>query len=245
MPKTTNSASLRDVRRGESHGSRFAVSTCLAASLLFASNASAQSEDEGVFTYAFRGLGIGAPVGAAAGYLLTRDDQWQSDDWKDLGMGVAIGAITGAVGGLAIGITDLSDGQMGMGATVLRDTWYGTLLGFTVGAIVGGVLVMDSGDAEDILGGMAWGAVIGAPVGIGVGFIEAGMRGQMGMANAPGYARLPATKSSVLKGSVSKGSLSSGPGLDFALVPVRAVAHPLHVAERPEVVWVPTLVGSF
>jgi len=203
--------------------------------MLVATNASAQSEDEGVFTYAFRGLGIGAPVGAAAGYLLTRDDSWQSDDWKDLGMGVAIGAITGAVGGIAIGITDLSDGQMGMGATVLRDTWYGTLLGITVGAIVGGVLVMDSGQAKDILGGMAWGAVIGAPVGIGVGFIEAGMRGQMGMTNAPHYARLSAPSSA---GSRER-------GLEFALVPVRGLAEPPHVGGRPEVVWVPTLVGNF
>lgn len=213
-----------------------AIAAVVAVSLFSPKSALAQADEEGVFTYAFRGLGIGAPVGAAAGYLLTRDDEWRSDDWKDLGTGVAIGAITGAVGGIAIGITDLSDGKMGMGATVLRDTWYGTLLGITVGAIVGGVLVMDSGDGEDILAGMAWGAVIGAPVGIGVGFIEAGMRGQMGMANQNRYASLPNHEKFV----------QSNDELRFALVPMRTATRQQAIADTtPELVWVPTVYGTF
>lgn len=211
------------------------VFACLTAVLLVSPPASAQNEEEGVFTYAFRGLGVGAPVGAAAGYLLTRDDDWGSDDWKDLGTGVAIGAIAGAAGGIAIGITDLSDGRMGMGATVLRDTWYGTLLGVTIGAIVGGVLIMDSGDGEDLLGGMAWGAVIGAPVGLGVGFIEAGMRGQMGASGPSRYAGVGPTNDAPVTSTE----------LRFALVPTRAVAGPLASGERQELVWVPTVFGSF
>lgn len=193
----------------------------------------AQNEEDGVFTYAFRGLGVGAPVGAAAGYLLTRDDKWESEDWKDVGMGVAIGAITGAVGGIAIGITDLSDGKMGMGATVLRDTWYGTLLGITVGAIVGGVLLMDSGDGEDILKAMAWGAVIGAPVGIGVGFLEAGMRGQIGNAEQNRYA-----------GSSGRSLTPVDDHLRFALVPMRTTT-PQPLTSSHGVVWVPTVFGTF
>lgn len=221
--------SLRPSRLG-------ALAAAIAMATFTPKQARAQSEEDGVFTYGFRGLGVGAPVGAAAGYLLTRDDNWQSDDWKDLGMGVAIGAITGAVGGIAIGITDLSDGRMGMGATVLRDTWYGTLLGITVGAIVGGVLVMDSGEGEDILQAMAWGAVIGAPVGIGVGFLEAGMRGQIGSANPNRYAYLPAAGSPT----------PSREQLSFALVPMRAPTPKAMTGSLgQELVWVPTLVGTF
>ncbi len=204
------------------------VAVSAATAVQFASpDASAQTE-ESVFTYAFRGLGIGVPVGLSAGYLLTKDSDWGSEDWQDVGTGVAIGAISGAVGGIAIGLADLSDGRSGMGAIVLRDTWYGTLLGITVGAIVGGVSLMNTGEGEDMLVGMAWGAVIGAPVGIGVGFAEAALRGEMGQANAPRYAM------------VSPGS-RVGPqtSLSFRITPV--------VEDRVQrkMVWVPTLSGTF
>lgn len=125
-----------------------------------------------VFAYGFRGLSIGAPVGLSASYLLTRDGDWGTEDWKDLGIGVGIGAIGGAVGGLGVGFYDLNDRRPGVGMVVLRDTWYGTLLGATVGLIIGGVILIDSGEVEDLLVGGAWGTVIGAPVGTIIGFIE-------------------------------------------------------------------------
>lgn len=190
-------------------------------------DANAQTE-ESVFTYAFRGLGIGVPVGLGAGYLLTKDDDWGSEDWQDLGTGVAIGAISGAVGGIAIGLADLSDGRVGMGAIVLRDTWYGTLLGITVGAIVGGVSLMNTGNGEDMLVGMAWGAVIGAPVGVGVGFAEAALRGEMGQTNTPRYAEVSPALSAVPQTR-----------LNFSITPV--VENPV----QRKVAWVPTLSGTF
>jgi hypothetical protein len=204
--------------------SHWAIATGIAATLQFAAqDAQAQSEDS-VFTYAFRGLGIGVPVGLGAGYLLTRDSDWGSEDWQDLGTGVAIGAISGAVGGIAIGLADVSDGRSGMGAIVLRDTWYGTLLGITIGAIVGGVSLMSSGDGEDMLVGMSWGAVIGAPVGVGVGFAEAALRAEMGQNPAPRYATT---------------NSGTAPSLHFSLTPVMT-----SVTER-RWAWVPTLGGTF
>lgn len=199
---------------------------------LTASPAQAQ-DDDSAFTYAFRGLGIGVPVGAAAGYLITRDGDWGSDNWRDVGVGVAVGAIGGAMGGLAIGIADLSDGKTGMGGTVLRDTWYGTLLGATVGAIIGLVHVMDDGSGEDVLVATAWGAVIGAPVGIGVGFLEAGMRGQMGMTTPNRYAVVSDAELTALS--------SPATPLRFALVPLRTGTAGTHA----QLTWVPTLTGSF
>ena len=197
---------------------------------LAAASASAQS-DESVFTYGFRGLGTGVPIGLAAGYLLTRDDSWGTEDWQDVGLGVAIGAISGAAGGLAIGLADLSDGRSGMGAIVLRDTWYGTLLGVTVGAIVGAVRVMHSGEGEDILVSMAWGAVIGAPVGIGVGFAEAALRDDVAHTEAPRYAR-------GLRPSATQ-ETSSTRSLHFTVSPVITQSAPNRWG------WVPTLNGTF
>lgn len=199
---------------------------------LTAAPAQAQ-DDDSAFTYAFRGLGIGVPVGAAAGYLITRDDDWGSDNWRDVGVGVAVGAIGGAMGGLAIGIADLSDGKTGMGGTVLRDTWYGTLLGATVGAIIGLVRVMDDGSGEDVLVATAWGAVIGAPVGIGVGFLEAGMRGQMGASTPNRYALATDAELTALTAPAAP--------LHLSLVPVRTGM----AGTRAQLTWVPTLSGSF
>lgn len=182
--------------------------------------------NESVFVYAFRGLGIGAPVGLSAGYLLTRDDSWGSEDWQHLALGTAVGAITGAVGGLGIGLADLSDGRSGMGAIVLRDTWYGTLLGITIGAIIGGVRWMGDGDGEDMLVSMAWGAVIGAPVGIGVGFAEAALRGEMG-----------STQSRVTHVATSREPQATS--LTFALTPVLTPSKDSHLG------WMPSVSGTF
>jgi hypothetical protein len=202
-----------------------------AAVQLAAVNASAQSDDS-VFTYAFRGLGTGAPIGLSAGYLLTRDESWGSEDWKDLGLGAAIGSISGAAGGLAIGLVDLKDGRTGMGAIVLRDTWYGTLLGITVGAIVGAVRVMNSGEGEDILVSMAWGAVIGAPVGVGVGFAEAALRDDVASTSAPSYALVSPLRRLTQTANVA-------PSLHFAVSPV------ISSGAQNRLAWMPTLSGSF
>lgn len=211
---------------------RVGVALCVGVVTALSASPARAQDDDSAFTYAFRGLGIGVPVGAAAGYLITRDGDWDSKNWRDVGVGVAVGAIGGAMGGLAIGIADLSDGKTGMGGTVLRDTWYGTLLGATVGAIIGLVRVMDAGSGEDVLVATAWGAVIGAPVGIGVGFLEAGMRGQMGMAAPNRYAGVSSAELTAL-------SAPAAP-LHLTLTPVRA-----GLGTHAQVTWVPTLSGSF
>ncbi len=158
----------------------FLTLLCCAFLVLTPDTASAQRRGFGpnperapsVFAYGFRGLLIGAPVGLSAGYLLTRDDDWGTEDWKDVGIGVGIGAVGGAVGGLGVGFYDLYDNRPGVGMVVLRDTWYGTLLGASVGLIIGSIYWIESGDAENVLVGGAWGTVIGAPVGTIIGFIE-------------------------------------------------------------------------
>lgn len=182
----------------------------------------------GVFGYAFQGLGVGAPIGLSASYLLTRDGSWGTEDWQDLGLGAGIGAISGAVGGLAIGLADMQDGQAGLGAIVLRDTWYGTLLGATVGAIVGAVRLMNSGNGEDVLVSMAWGAVIGAPVGVGVGFAEAAITDERANSTPHHYAH-----------AVNAPKQNGPAAWRFAVIPVNASG----VQSR----WglMPTLSGTF
>jgi hypothetical protein len=197
----------------------------IACSLLVAPEAQAQRRGFGpnperapsVFAYGFRGLGIGAPVGLSAGYLLTRDGDWGKEDWKDVGIGVGIGAVGGAVAGLGVGFYDLYDRRPGTGMVVLRDTWYGVLLGASVGLIVGAVLWIEDGDAENVLLGGAWGTVIGAPVGVVVGFLE-----------GPTVRDLASV---------------SAPSVGFHLQPVRtrlAATDP-----RSTVAWIPTLSASF
>jgi hypothetical protein len=169
-----------------------------------------------VFAYGFRGLGIGLPVGLSAAYLLTRDDDWGTEDWKHLGIGTGIGTVGGAVLGLGVGFYDLYDRRPGTGMVVLRDTGYGVLLGATIGLIIGTVYWIDSGDAENVLVGGAWGTVIGAPVGTVIGFLEG-----------------PTVR------DLSQGTT---PALGFALRPVRTRSP---FAEVGSTVWVPTLTGTF
>jgi uncharacterized membrane protein len=201
------------------------LAVCIGALALSARDAHAQRRGFGpnpenapsVFAYGFRGLGIGLPVGLSAAYLLTRDDEWGSEDWKHLGMGTAIGAVGGSVLGLGVGFYDLYDRRPGTGMVVLRDTWYGVLLGASVGLLVGTVYWIDSGDAENVLKGGAWGTVIGAPVGAIIGFIEG-----------------PTVR-----------DLSSGPGTNLA-VHLQPIGTRAALTEGPTTVsWVPTLSGQF
>lgn len=198
-----------------------------AAALLFPREGHAQRRGFGpnpdtapsVFAYAFRGLGIGLPVGMATGYLVTRDGDWGTEEWKGLAYGAGLGAIGGSIGGLTAGFYDLNQPRPGIGMVVLRDTWYGTLLGATVGLITGGVILVNSGDAEHLAYGAAWGTVIGAPVGTVIGFIE-----------GP---------------TVRDAAWESPPSWALSLQPVPLAAQSYAREQASAVSWVPTVSGQF
>ena len=125
-----------------------------------------------VITYGFRGAGIGTLLGISAGYLVLRDFEDEEDEWKDFGKAVGISAIVGTVGGLAVGFYDLSLEDPGVGSIVLRDCLYGSGLGGLVGALAGGIAVIDSENGEDVALGASIGILSGAVLGIVIGFIE-------------------------------------------------------------------------
>jgi hypothetical protein len=125
-----------------------------------------------VFAYGFRGFGIGLPVGLATGYLVSRDGDWDRAEWMGLAYGAGLGVIGGSVGGLGVGFYDLAQERPGVGMVVLRDTWYGVVLGAAIGLVAGGLAVASNGEWESLVYGTAWGTVIGAPVGMVIGFIE-------------------------------------------------------------------------
>jgi hypothetical protein len=125
-----------------------------------------------VFSYGFRGLGVGAIGGLSLGYIIARDDGFRSDDWATLGYGLGIGALGGGAIGLTLGFVDLADDRPGMGNVALRDMLYGGLFGIAAGAIGGGIAAISSGDPEHILFGASIGALSGVLVGLVVGVIE-------------------------------------------------------------------------
>jgi hypothetical protein len=125
-----------------------------------------------VFTYAFRGLGVGALGGVAGGYLVARHDDFQWHDWRPMVLGVGVGALVGVGGGLTLGFVDMASDYPGRGNIALRDMLYGGALGAVVGAIVGGLVVIRTHDAEHILFGTAVGTLSGIGAGLVVGLIE-------------------------------------------------------------------------
>ncbi len=125
-----------------------------------------------VFAYGFRGFWIGTALGSSVGYLAVGDEHWEGEEWKTLGISMGVGAIVGSIGGLGIGLYDLSLDKPGVGSIVLRDTLYGTGLGGLVGAVAGGLFVIKSDNWEDVAMGSSIGTLVGAAVGIAMGFIE-------------------------------------------------------------------------
>jgi hypothetical protein len=128
-----------------------------------------------MLSYAFTGLGTGALVGLSGGYLAARHANWDwhKEEYRALGLGASIGALSGIALGLGLGIADLGADAPGYGGIVLRDTLYGTGLGAVAGVIGGGIAAFARSDAELALFGATIGAVSGAGVGMIIGFIEA------------------------------------------------------------------------
>ena len=98
-----------------------------------------------VFTYGWRGLAIGGLAGLSLGYIIARDDGFASDDWKPVVYGLGVGALVGGATGLTLGFIDLDDDRPGMGNIALRDMLYGALFGMAAGAIVGALVLIESG----------------------------------------------------------------------------------------------------
>jgi hypothetical protein len=125
-----------------------------------------------VFTYGWRGLLVGGLAGLSLGYLIARDDGFESDDWKPVVYGLGIGSLVGGATGLTLGFIDLDDDRPGMGNIALRDMLYGAVFGMAVGGIVGALVVISSEDPEHILFGAALGTLSGTLVGLVIGIIE-------------------------------------------------------------------------
>ena len=154
------------------------VRALCAATLLacFATSTSARAADlqpPTVFDGAYQGLLVGALAGGATGYLFARQDGWKSSsDWKPLVYGAGIGALTGSVLGLTLGIVDMAQSKPGRNGYVMRDGLYGAGLGAVLGGIAGGLAAVSSKKGEHILLGGSIGVLSGACLGMGVGFVE-------------------------------------------------------------------------
>ena len=125
-----------------------------------------------VFDGAYQGLLVGGLAGLSVGYLFARQDGLHSSDWKPLVYGAGIGALTGSVLGLTLGIVDMSQRKPGRNGYVMRDGLYGAGLGAILGGIVGGLAAISSSKKEHILLGGSIGALSGTCLGMGVGFVE-------------------------------------------------------------------------
>jgi len=148
-----------------------ALLACFATSISTSARA-AELQPPTVFDGAYQGLLVGALAGGATGYLFARRDGLHSSDWKPLVYGAGIGALTGSVLGLTLGIVDMSQGKPGRNGYVMRDGLYGAGLGAVLGGIAGGLAAISSKKGEHILLGASIGVLSGTCLGMGVGFVE-------------------------------------------------------------------------
>jgi hypothetical protein len=135
----------------------------------------AERNDPSMLQYGFAGFGSGLLIGTAGGYIAARDPNWDWDkrDYRALGLGAGIGALSGMALGLGLGAADLGAKAPGYGGIVLRDTLYGTGLGALAGAIGGTISAVVQSEGEHVLFGTAIGMLAGAGTGMIIGFIEA------------------------------------------------------------------------
>ena len=133
----------------------------------------ADAQPPTVFDGAYQGLLVGGVAGLATGYLFARQNGWHSSsDWKPLVYGAGIGALTGSVIGLTLGIVDMSQRKPGRNGYVMRDGLYGAGLGAVLGGIAGGLAAISSKKGEHVLLGASIGVLSGTCLGMGVGFVE-------------------------------------------------------------------------
>lgn len=132
-----------------------------------------RSDTPSAFTYAYRGLLAGSLVGLSAGYLGARGNGFERNDWKPVAYGVGFGALGGVAMGLTLGLVDLRPDSKDIANIALKDTICAGALGMLVGAIVGGLVAIESRDAEHV----ALGAAIGTLSGVGTGLVVGVVRG--------------------------------------------------------------------
>ncbi|MBD3271270.1 MAG: hypothetical protein GF384_01880 [Elusimicrobia bacterium] len=146
-----------------------------------------------VFSYGWSGLRLGTLVGASIGGLQAIDQHEKLDDSGEadrIGNGAIYGLLGGTALGLGIGFYDLSQGQTGVGALILRDMWYGGALGLFVGAAIGGLTYSKTEDSKDVGSSIAWGYIGGTAVGLLFGFIESPLIVQKPLENQDSPVRL-------------------------------------------------------
>ena len=131
-----------------------------------------EEEAPSVFSRAAQGLLAGSVIGAAGGYLVGRRDGWERSDWRSVGLGVGIGALSGTGFGLMLGFMD--QGGVRAGRYIPRDMMAGAGLGGVVGAVAGGIAAAAADDGERV----AYGASIGILAGAGLGLITGIVEGQ-------------------------------------------------------------------
>lgn len=133
--------------------------------------AGSEEGEPSFFSYGFRGLFLGAGLGLAVGYLST-GNKYESGEWKNLVVGAGVGGLLGIGTGITLALVDEGALRVPMGRYVLRDMWYGALLGAAAGAGIGALFFIDSDRPKDILIGTAIGALPGAALGLVFGLIE-------------------------------------------------------------------------
>jgi hypothetical protein len=137
----------------------------------FAQTTTVQQDDgPGIISMGLSGIFPGAAVGGSAGYLVGRRDGWKKSDWRAVGLGLGIGALSGAGFGILLGVIDKSGAPAGR--YIARDWAAGVGFGALIGVIAGGISAARNDKAEYALFGTAIGAISGAGLGIITGIIE-------------------------------------------------------------------------
>ncbi len=167
---------------------RIGLSLLLAVVVACGSSGMARAEGErpSVFTYAYHGLWTGSMAGLAGGYLVARQDGWDtSSDWKPLAYGAGIGALAGSALGMTLGIVDVSQDRPGRTRYVIRDMAYGVGFGATAGGIAGALVAVSTEKAEHVLLGGSIGVLSGAALGAVFGFGEGGQSDRIALSVLP------------------------------------------------------------
>jgi len=123
-----------------------------------------------VFVSAAQGLLAGTLVGSSGGYLVGRRDGWERSDWRAVGLGAGIGALSGTGFGLMLGLMDRGGARAGR--YIPRDMLAGAGVGALVGVIGGGIAAARADEGERVLLGTTIGVISGAGLGIVTGIIE-------------------------------------------------------------------------